>query len=73
MTHLVPILGVWGERSFSRFQWLLLRKPLPEVAGDGTVGVEAIGAAQGARGARGTGAAEAGLSSPFPPQLGAQF
>lgn len=42
------------------------------MAGDGTVRVEATGAAQGARGARGAGA-KAGLGSPFPPQLGAQL
>lgn len=73
MTHLVPVLGVWGERSFSPFQQLLLRGWLPEVAGDGTVGVEATGAAQGARGAEVTGTAKAGLGSPLPPQLGAQL
>lgn len=46
---------------------------MPEVASDGTVRVEATEAAQGARGARGARAAKAGLSSPFPPQFGAQL
>lgn len=41
----MPVLGVRGEWIFSRFQRLLRKGRLPEVAGDGTHGVEAPRAA----------------------------